>query len=120
MPLILGLIGLAVVLLGESRDSEGRWTHIWGIAHGVLLLLAAVGVCVAFLASVMYLVQLQRLRAKTPPGQGMKLMSLERLEDMNRRAILWSFPLLTAGLLVGVALLVLTGLCFSLYFRVQG
>ena len=27
------------------------------------------------------------------------MLSLERLEQMNRRAILWSFPLLTAGLL---------------------
>ena len=42
------------------------------MAHGFLVLLAAVGVCVGFIASVMYLVQLQRLRAKVPPGQGMK------------------------------------------------
>jgi ABC-type transport system involved in cytochrome c biogenesis permease subunit len=106
LPLILGLIGLAVVQQhpNVTGDSEDRWTRVWGIAHGVLVLLAAVGVCVGFIASVMYLVKLQRLRAKAPPGQGMKLMSLERLEAMNRRAILWSFPLLTAGLLVGVAL----------------
>jgi ABC-type transport system involved in cytochrome c biogenesis permease subunit len=109
LPLILGLIGLAVMLRDVSRDAEGRWTHLWGLAHGVFLLLAAVGVCVGFLASVMYLVQLRRLRAKAPPGQGMKLMSLERLEDMNRRAILWSFPLLTAGLLIGVALQIQRG-----------
>lgn len=104
LPLILGLIGLAVVQHQPNVTSESGWTGVWGIAHGVLVLLAAVGVCVGFIASVMYLVQLQRLRAKAPPGQGMKLMSLERLEAMNRRAILWSFPLLTAGLLVGVAL----------------
>jgi ABC-type transport system involved in cytochrome c biogenesis permease subunit len=106
LPLILGLIGLAVVVHQPDVASDGaeRWTRIWGIAHGVLVLLAAVGVCIGFIASVMYLVQLQRLRAKAAPGQGMKLMSLERLEAMNRRAILWSFPLLTAGLLVGVAL----------------
>jgi ABC-type transport system involved in cytochrome c biogenesis permease subunit len=68
------------------------------------VLLAAVGLSVGFIASVMYLVQLQRLRAKLPPGQGMKLLNLERLEVMNRRAILWAFPFLTVGLLVGVAL----------------
>lgn len=109
LPLILVLIGLAVLMLGSSRDPENRWTDAWGIAHGVLLLLAAVGVCVGFIASLMYLVQLQRLRMKAAPGQGMKLMSLERLEAMNRRAILWSFPLLTAGLLVGVALQIQRG-----------
>ena len=39
-------------------------------------------------------------------GQGLRLLSLERLEAMNRRAIILAFPLLTAGLLVGVVLLV--------------
>src|SRR5207302_1563272 len=57
----------------------------------------------------MYLAQLHRLRKKAAPGQGMKLLSLERLEAMNRRAILWAFPLLTAGLLVGIALQVHRG-----------
>ena len=32
-------------------------------------------------------------------------MSLERLEEMNRRAINLSFPLLTAGVLVGLILM---------------
>jgi ABC-type uncharacterized transport system permease subunit len=106
LPLILGLIGLAFLLqpAGGSSDSEAYWPRAWGIAHGILVLLAAVGVCVGFIASVMYFVQLYRLRAKVPPRQGMKLLSLERLESMNRRAILWAFPLLTAGLLTGVAL----------------
>jgi ABC-type uncharacterized transport system permease subunit len=57
----------------------------------------------------MYLVQVRRLRAKTPPGHGIKLLSLERLEAMNRRAIVLSFPLLTAGLLVGLALMLQQG-----------
>ena len=106
LPLILGLIGLAFVLHepAATYENETPWTRIWGITHGVLVLLAAVGVCVGFIASVMYLVQLRRLRAKLPPGKGMKLLSLERLEAMNRRAILWAFPLLTAGLLILVAL----------------
>jgi ABC-type transport system involved in cytochrome c biogenesis permease subunit len=39
------------------------------------------------------------------PGQGIRLLSLERLEDMNRRAINLAFPLLTAGVMVGAALL---------------
>ena len=103
LPVVLGLIGLAYVL---SRPDEpaGSWQSFWGIAHGVLLLLAAVGVSIGFIASVMYLVQLRRLQAKLPPSQGLPLFNLERLELMNRRAILWSFPLLTAGLLAGFVL----------------
>ena len=73
--------------------------------HGGLLLLAAVGLCVGFLASVMYLVQARRLRAKMPPGQGLRLLSLERLEAMNRRAVDLAFPLLTGGMVVGIVLM---------------
>jgi ABC-type transport system involved in cytochrome c biogenesis permease subunit len=77
----------------------------WGALHGWILLLATVGLCVGFLASMMYLVQAHRLRAKTLPGQGVRLYSLERLEAMNRRAIVLAFPLLTVGMLIGVVLM---------------
>jgi ABC-type transport system involved in cytochrome c biogenesis permease subunit len=77
----------------------------WGFLHGILILLAAVGVCVGFLASLMYLFQARRLRAKVPPRKGLRLLSLEHLERMNRRAIDWSFPLLTAGVAIGAVLM---------------
>jgi len=114
LPLILGLVGLAVLFKHDPSASEGFWLlqlfsfegeHFWGAVHGVLLLLAAVGTCVGFLASVMYLVHARRLKSKSLPGQGLKLLSLERLEEMNRRAIILAFPLLTAGVVVGMALL---------------
>jgi ABC-type transport system involved in cytochrome c biogenesis permease subunit len=101
LPLILGFVGLAYLFRGERASSE----QFWVFAHLVLLLFASVGICVGFLASVMYLVQARRLRSKRLPGQGIKLLSLERLEDMNRRAIVLAFPLLTAGVVVGMALL---------------
>lgn len=104
LPIVLGLIGLALVVKGESGSTSSGWEFFWGITHGTLLILAAVGVSIGFIASVMYLVQLRRLQAKLPPGRGVPLMSLERLELMNRRAILGAFPLLTAGLLAGFAL----------------
>jgi ABC-type transport system involved in cytochrome c biogenesis permease subunit len=53
----------------------------------------------------MYLVQSWKLKHKTPPGEGVQLLSLERLETMNHRAITLAFPLFTGGLVVGVALL---------------
>jgi ABC-type transport system involved in cytochrome c biogenesis permease subunit len=58
-------------------------------------------VTVAFVASVMYLLQARRLKAKALPGEGLRLLSLERLELMNRRGINWAFPLLMLGLLIG-------------------
>lgn len=80
--------------------------RFWGQLHGSLVLLAGVGISVGFIASIMYLVQSYRLKAKIPPGKGIKLLNLERLEGMNRRAVTLAFPLLTAGLLIGIALAV--------------
>jgi ABC-type uncharacterized transport system permease subunit len=101
LPLVLGLVILASSFTSQTKMPES----FLGLVHGVLLLLASVGVCVGFFASIMYLVQVYRLKAKIPPGQGFRLPSLERLEEMNRRAILAAFPLLTAGLVVGVGLM---------------
>lgn len=103
LPLVLGLVLLAAPFDRQSLEpTQGDRFWVW--AHLGLLLLSAVGVCVAFVASVMYLVQARRLRAKMLPGEGMPLLSLERLEEMNRHGILLAFPLLTAGLVIGAAL----------------
>lgn len=102
LPVVLGLIGLGWFLHDPTAPAD--WQSVWGVAHYVLLLLAAVGVSIGFIASVMYLVQLGRLRNKLSPGHGLPLFSLERLEQMNRRALLAAFPLLTAGLLIGIVL----------------
>ena len=77
LPVVLGL----VVLAGRYRTGAGYQAaavvgsvggiltgeQFWGGLHGLLILLAAVGVSVGFLASVMYLVQARRLRAKSRP-----------------------------------------------------
>jgi ABC-type transport system involved in cytochrome c biogenesis permease subunit len=104
LPVILGLVGLSFAFHGE-RTSSGSWfsgEHFWGVVHGILVLAASVGITVAFLASVMYLMQVHRLRMKRNPLGGLRLLSLERLETMNRRAINLAFPLLTVGLLLGI------------------
>lgn len=123
LPLVLGLIALATAVSPQPTAPDGddvfhfftanQGRTFWSMMHVALLLLAAVGICVGFIASIMYLVQVRRLRAKVPPGQGVPLLSLERLEDMNRRAILLAFPLLTAGLLVGIILQVQSGSFFE-------
>jgi ABC-type transport system involved in cytochrome c biogenesis permease subunit len=108
LPVLVGLVLLGAIFGRASPPEAGQATGLlraqdaWGPIHAILLILATVGVCVGFVASVMYLVQMRRLQAKTPPGHGMRLLSLERLEAMNRRAINLAFPLLTAGVLVGL------------------
>src|SRR6266446_6324232 len=71
LPLVLGLVALAELARPAElpRDEVSSLfgfygEHFWGMIHGWLLLLAAVGVCIGFLASVMYFVQLHRLRSK--------------------------------------------------------
>ncbi len=103
LPLVLVLIGLSFAF--TKGDSERSWftgESFWGMFHGVLLLLASVGITVGFLASAMYLVQVWRLKRKLNPIGGVRLLSLERLERMNRRAVNLAFALLTVGLLLGV------------------
>jgi ABC-type transport system involved in cytochrome c biogenesis permease subunit len=103
LPLIVGLLVLAVSF-GQPPKTPRTPQELWGPLHGWLVLLAAVGVSIGFLASLMYLFQARQLRTKVLPGQGLRLLSLERLEAMNRRAIDLAFPLLTAGLLLGALL----------------
>jgi len=104
LPVVILLVALSFAWHGDDA-AIGSWfsaEHFWGTIHGILVLAASVGITVAFLASMMYLVQARRLRMKRNPLGGMRLLSLERLETMSRRAINIAFPLLTAGLLLGV------------------
>jgi ABC-type transport system involved in cytochrome c biogenesis permease subunit len=104
LPVVILLVALSFAWHGDDAGI-GSWfsaDHFWGTVHGILVLAASVGITVAFLASMMYLVQARRLRMKRNPLGGMRLLSLERLETMSRRAINLAFPLLTAGLLLGV------------------
>ena len=112
LPVVLGLVGLSIALAnaasGPPPVNIPDWLHgerLWGAIHGLLFVLAAVGISVSFLASVMYLFQARRLRMKKPPLGVLHLLSLERLEEMNRRAVNAAVPLLTAGLVLGGLLL---------------
>jgi ABC-type transport system involved in cytochrome c biogenesis permease subunit len=110
LPVVLGLVLLSLVGFLVDKPPDGSAFLLTGwlspqTIHACLLLLGTIGLCVGFVASLMYLIQAQRLRAKTPPGKGLKLLSLERLEAMNRRAIVLAFPLLTVGLLIGAVLM---------------
>jgi ABC-type uncharacterized transport system permease subunit len=110
LPVVIGLVGLslAVATAPTAEPQVPVWLsgdRFWGVVHGTLILLASVGVSVGFLASVMYLIQARRVRNKVNPARVVPLLSLERLENMNRHAVNWAFPLLTAGLLVGSLLL---------------
>ncbi|MDR3639248.1 MAG: cytochrome c biogenesis protein CcsA [Isosphaeraceae bacterium] len=104
LPVVLGLIIFAAVLPPSHRAGWAGATVFWGSVHGIFLLLGAVSTCVAFAAGLMYLAQSDRLKHKRLPRFGFALPSLEQSERVNRGAITVAFPLLTFGLLIGVAL----------------
>jgi ABC-type uncharacterized transport system permease subunit len=107
LPVVVALTALA----GTSAPRQPGWGEVWGGAtafwgsvHGLLLLAGGVSTCVGFAAALMYLVQADRLKQKRPGRFGFALPSLERSERWNRGAVTLAFPLLTFGLLIGVAL----------------
>lgn len=112
LPVIIGLVGISFLLLHSDENGSALnalgWAYgerFWGAIHGLLILGAAIGVSVAFVASVMYLIQARRIRHKILPGRGVNMLSLERLEKMNRWGVNIAVPFLTVGLLVGMILL---------------
>jgi ABC-type transport system involved in cytochrome c biogenesis permease subunit len=106
LPIVLGLVVVAGGFAPRKSDwlDWGGTTAFWGTVHGIFLLAGAVFTCVAFLAGLMYLVQMRRLKAKRPSRFGVVLPSLEQSERINRGAITIAFPLLTSGLLIGMIL----------------
>lgn len=107
LPLVVGLTTVAGTSVPRQSDWGSFWggaTTFWGSVHGVFLLAGAVSTCVAFAAGLMYLAQANRLKHKRGSRFGFGLPSLEQSERLNRGAITLAFPLLTFGLLIGLAL----------------
>jgi ABC-type transport system involved in cytochrome c biogenesis permease subunit len=105
-PLATGLVGLAV-LSGLSPGTEialaapaGR--DAWLILHVSLSVLGLALMALAFIAAALYLLQFRELKARRF-GQVFQLFPpLERLDQLNRFALVAGFPALTLGLLLAV------------------
>jgi ABC-type uncharacterized transport system permease subunit len=104
LPLVLVLIAVASLFRHAEPFPRDQAQYVWGIVHGLALLLGSVVVMLGFIAGVMYLVQSSRLKRKLPPQRGLKLPSLEWLQQATQRTLLCSSGLLAAGLLAGVVL----------------
>lgn len=104
LPLVLVLIAIASLFRHAEPFPRGQAQYVWGMVHGLALMLGSVVVMLGFIAGLMYLVQSSRLKRKLPPQRGLKLPSLEWLQQATRRTLLFSSGLLAAGLLAGVVL----------------
>jgi ABC-type uncharacterized transport system permease subunit len=103
LPLVLVLIGLAEFASREPFP-QSHAGQIWGMIHGIFLLLGLLALTVGFVAGLMYLLQSYRLKHKLPAATGPRLPSLEWLEHVNSRAILISALMVGVGFASGIVL----------------
>lgn len=103
LPVALGLV-IVSQYASSAPFSTARASSFWGSVHGISLLLATVVVSIGFVAGVMYLLQSYRLKRKLPPWRGLKLPTLEWLEQINSRALSVSTWLVACGFGSGVVL----------------
>jgi hypothetical protein len=104
LPLVLALIGAARFLAQTEPLAREPASRIWGAIHGISIMLATVSVFVGFVAALMYLGQVRRLKHKRSPAGILRLPSLEWLQWANKRAILLATLTLGIGVLAGMVL----------------
>jgi ABC-type transport system involved in cytochrome c biogenesis permease subunit len=104
LPLVLVLLAVAAFVADPRPFARAPASWVWGMIHGVSLLLAVLAVLVGFVAGLMYLSQARRLKHGRFPKQGLRLPSLEWLERINGRAIVISLTMLVVGVLSGIVL----------------
>lgn len=101
--------------------SEGVRTS-WLVAHIVALLLAYAALAFSLLASMLYLVQERRIKAKLKPGNSTswapldRLPPLDTLERIAHATLEFGFPCMTIGLLIGAVLVQETDLGATYFF----
>lgn len=101
LPGVLGLIG-AGTLAPSQPLAVYEAPRVWGLVHGIFLMLGTVAVLVGFFAGIMYLIQSRRLKQKLPASDGFRLPSLEWLERTNSRFLAAATLFVVGGFLTGV------------------
>ncbi len=104
LPLVLALIGVGHYLADPNPAASPPDPTVWGLIHGISLMLATVAVLVALVAGLMYLGQAQRLKRKAIPPRGLYLPSLEWLQRANGRGLNVGMAMLAVGIVSGMVL----------------
>jgi len=79
----------------KTVPSKWLYLHVPLLCLSYLMLLAAAG------AALLFIVQERRIKHHEPLAAASRLPSLDAMEFFIYRMILWSFPLLTMGILLG-------------------
>lgn len=84
------------VLLTSFVQAKG-----WLIAHIILIFTGYAALLLSFGASLLYLIQERRLKAKNPTSLISFLPALEVIDQIGYRSLLLGFPFMTLGLITG-------------------
>lgn len=107
LPLVMVLLFLAWIL-GGPDPLRGQFVYrhhpVVNTLHVAGLIGSSITLSLGFIGSCMYLARSWQLRSKHVPGWGLRLPSLETLEAVIRWSLAFTFPLMTAGLVLGVGL----------------
>ncbi len=101
-PLAFGLTLAADVIYEGVRPLPAVLDSAWLPVHVVLAILGDAVFALAFSASLLYLLQEHRLKARRGRGMLRHLPSLETLDRVNYACLVWGLILLTLGILSGI------------------
>ncbi len=74
----------------------------WLIAHIALIFAGYAALFLSFTASLLYLIQERRLKSKKMGGLMSRLPSLQQIDEIGYRSLLFGFPFMTLGLIAGM------------------
>jgi ABC-type transport system involved in cytochrome c biogenesis permease subunit len=101
-PLATGLVGLALLLGLEGGREPSAGGNAWFILHVTLSVLGVALLALAFVSAALYLLQFRELKSKRFGQVFRYLPPLERLDELNRAALVAGFPTLTLGVLLAL------------------
>jgi cytochrome c-type biogenesis protein CcsB len=102
VPLAFGLTLAATALKGGVQPLPPVLHSVWLPVHVGLAILGDALLALAGSASVLYLVQDRRLKAHRVRGLEPHLPSLETLDRLSHRSVVWGLVLLTLAILTGI------------------
>ncbi|MGQ4807912.1 Cytochrome c biogenesis protein CcsA [Candidatus Entotheonellaceae bacterium PAL068K] len=101
VPLAFLATAYAGVLVTTPVGLPLAFQHLWLVVHIFLAILGYAMLALTFCTGLMYLIQEHQLKSKHPGTLYHRLPSLTLLRELNTRALLLGFPLLTQGLVTG-------------------
>jgi ABC-type transport system involved in cytochrome c biogenesis permease subunit len=101
-PLATGFVSLALLLGlgGGAQPSGGR--NVWFVLHVTLSVLGVALLALAFISAALYLLQFRELKEKRFGHVFRYFPPLERLDQLNRAALVAGLPILTLGVLLAI------------------